>query len=121
MRPKHSAPVDGSLTLTKSNSTGFGLDLGGTLVKDRVWFFASAERGGQAPSPVRTGEAPVLQMFDAKANANIGDRQNLAVTFNQSKTQLTVPTSFLSLHYTGVLTPNAFFTFNVSQSAAGRP
>ena len=118
MRPKHSSTVDGSLSISKSNSTGFGLDLGGTLVKDRVWFFASAERS--APMFTTSYAQPQVRAIDTKAVATIGDRQNLSAMFSSQTipvtSSLSVPTNFLSLHYTAVVSSNSFFTMNVSET-----
>ena len=117
MRPKHTAPLDGSLSISKSKSTGFGLDLGGTLVKDRVWFFASAERATPMFQTTYT-QAP-LHAFDAKAVANLGDRQTLSANFSSQTSPVTqvlgVPSNFLSLHYTAVVSSNSYFTMNFSE------
>ncbi len=120
MRPKHSSSLDGSLGITKGHGTGFDMTLGGTAVKDRVWFFASAERA----EPLFASAAPVtssVRAIDAKAIANIGDRQNLAATFASTTAPslaqpLTVPSTFLSMHYTATVTSSSFFTMDFSES-----
>ncbi len=120
MRPKHSSTLDGSLGITKGHGTGFDMTLGGTAVKDRVWFFASAER----TQPMFASATPVtsdIRTIDAKAIANIGDRQNLAATFASATAPalaqpLSVPSNFLSMHYTATVTSNSFFTMDFSES-----
>jgi hypothetical protein len=87
----------GSLGLTTRRST-FG-SFGGTLVKDRVWFFASGERRQSNPR------------LDSNLFASLGDRNSIAVT--------TVPApdsvrTFLSMRYTGIVSSNSFFTATVS-------
>jgi len=116
MRPKHSAPIDGSLAITQGHGTGFDMTLGGTAVKDRVWFFASAERTQPMFATTVYGQPQALRTIDTKAIANISDRQNLTASFADTKMPLTVPSTFLSLHYTGVITSNSFFTMNLSQT-----
>jgi hypothetical protein len=115
MTTKQSMPFSGSLSLSsaRAQGLGFGGTAGGTLVKDRVWFFASADRSNSVYNAV----APV-RALDARSTAQIGDRQNLAATFStfRSSSPLTVPSSFLSLHSTSLLSSTSFLTFDVSQS-----
>ena len=106
MITKRSAPFSGSLGL--SSNKGFDLGLGGTLVKDRVWFFATAER-----SESMFASRPALQMSDAKLTTQLGDRQNLAASGHLSTG--VIPTSFLSLHYTGIVSDNMFVSASFSQ------
>src|SRR5437764_15373385 len=40
---KHAKPFSGTFSLTQGSSRGYGLSLCGTLVPDRIWFFASAQ------------------------------------------------------------------------------
>lgn len=133
---KKSGSLSGSLGLSQSQSasglSGVGGNryngtLGGTLVKDRVWFFASAEHDdrigpvvGQTYGANATGNA-----VDAKVIANLGDRQNLAAIYSQGQQSVPTagvpqfntltPSSFFSMRYTGIVTNNMFFTANVSQ------
>jgi hypothetical protein len=66
--------------------------------------------------------------MNAKFDAQIGSRQSLTASyaaardFSLSTSGMTtqIPSSFLSLHYTGVVTPNMFFTANVSQHTVGQ-
>jgi len=86
----------GSLGLTTGRST-FGT-FGGTLVRDRVWFFASAERFQMKPR------------LEGNLSASLGDRNSFATTVR-------VPDRlrpFLSMHYTGIVSSNSFFTATVS-------
>jgi len=98
-----------------SHGKGFDATLGGTLVKDRVWFFASGERS----EPLFAS-----QYGDAKMIAQLGDRQSLATSFAASRqaglttgTTLAapIPSSFLSLHYTGIVSSNMFVTASFSE------
>jgi hypothetical protein len=126
---KRPQQLSGSLGISTSRSGSsrlpFDATLGGTLVKDRVWFFASSSRNDSVlGTPFRS--------TDAKLNANLGDRQALAASFistNQSamttspsfsmtanpNLSLSMPTSFLSLHYTGIVSPNTFVTASFSE------
>jgi hypothetical protein len=108
---KHSQPLSGSLGFTAGAGRGFDATLGGTLVKDRVWFFATGEKSQQlfaSQNSVVSG---------ARMNANIGDRQTLATSFaaSQQSTPVALPSSFLSLHYTGIVSSNMFFTGSFSE------
>lgn len=115
------------------NTRGLEATAGGTLVQDRVWFFASAQHTDglssrfasalpQAALPAQASTRAV----SANATANIGDRQTLAAMFSSSNsgafttagTVAPLPSSFLSLHYTGVISPNAFFTFSASRHSS---
>ena len=115
MTAKQSMPFSGSLSLSsaRGQGLGFGGTAGGTLVKDRVWFFASGERSNSVYNAVQP-----VRALNAKTTAQIGDRQDLAAMFStyRSTSPLTVPSSFLSLHSTSVLSSTSFVTFDVSQS-----
>jgi len=86
----------GSFGLTTGRST-FGT-FGGTLVKDRVWFFAAGER------------TQTTQRSDGNALASIGDRNSAAMTIRAPDPVR----PFLSLHYTGIVSSNSLFTAKVS-------
>lgn len=88
--------LSGSLGLTTGRSAF--ATFGGTLVKDRVWFFASGERIQTTPR------------FDSNLFKSLGDRSNVTTTVR-------APDSvrrFLSLHYSGIVSSNSFFTATVS-------
>jgi len=100
---KHPSGFSGSFSLSAGQSGSHGGDatLGGTIVPDRVWFFASADKNR---SPLFASQ--ISRAIDAKLASRIGDRQTLAAMFSGTRPQAgssitTIPTSFLSLHYTG--------------------
>lgn len=120
---KRPSRLSGSLGLSLFGSGGHGYNgtLGGTIVKDRVWFFASAEKAQPQFSP---SYATPARAIDTKLNAQLGDRQALAATFastNAPATAAPLPSSFLSLHYTGVLTDSMFFTATFSRNTTSLP
>lgn len=113
--------LSGSLGMTASKSDlpfassgkRYDATFGGTLVQDRAWFFASAER---STIPTYTTNFtsvalpnPSLHLGMASA---LTDKQSLEANFSTG----TLPKSFLSLHYTGMISSNSFFTANVSQT-----
>ncbi len=101
--PKRTLPLSGSLAITSSRSLGLGATLGGTLVKDRVWFFASGEKTDslfRAAVPTRATDLTAL--FSTTRPSAVG-------------TRLTIPSSFLSLHYTGIVSSTSFFRADFSQ------
>jgi hypothetical protein len=121
--PKGTSNFSGSFGVSMANHSGRGYEgtLGGTLVDDRVWFFAA---GQHQERRIFTGfenlgfpQQTVSSTFDTKLVANIGDRQNLAGSFNMG-TQPLVPSNFLSLRYTGVISSNMFFNVSVSRHSA---
>lgn len=125
----------GSLGLTSSRSSDglfpggssrrYGATLGGTLLKDRAWFFGTAETGSGLPfdralSPMTSRSVSALAF--GTMNAQLGDRENLTASYARGTNPLaTVPSSFLSLHYTGIVTSNMFFTASVSHQTVRQP
>lgn len=98
--PRHAY---GSLGLSSDRSAL--ASFGGTLIEDRAWFFATAARTQTAPQ------------FDSRLFGNLGDRNSIAATFRtEGNTRTFAAPSFLSLHYTGIVSSNAFFTASVSTS-----
>jgi hypothetical protein len=89
--------LSGSLGLTTSR--GYGATFGGTVVNDRLWFFGTAERN-------QTRVPQIATNWNA-----IGSRNSLAASSIKS---VTIPSSFMSLHYTGIVSSNSFFTAKVS-------
>jgi hypothetical protein len=110
----------------RNGGAGYGATLGGTLVRDRAWFFASAEslpaiatRYGMLP----TNDSANALATSAKLTANLGDRQTLAAAFASARTNvfdvssaspLRLPSSFLALRYNGVISERMFVSGSVS-------
>ena len=132
MVTKGAKTTSGSLTMsvTGNGVRAYEGTFGGTLVKDRMWFFASAQRyeGAWLPaSGFALPEQVASEGTAGKLDAQIGDGQSFSAaalsrqsTFAgpQMKDSLTMPSSFLSLHYTGVVKDNLFFTATVTRSSA---
>lgn len=135
---KNTAGWSGSLGISAGSSLGLGsrtqgydATLGGTLVEDRMWFFASAQKsdglfGSASPQSPGAAEA-VSRAIDAKLAMQLGSRQNLAATFaSQAGTQPafaipgTTPSTFLSLRYTGIISDSMFFNTSFSRSSGPR-
>jgi len=102
---KQPGGFSGSLGLSFSNgpfgSKQFGGTLGGALIADKLWFFATGERNRQY----------------ASVTPQLNDRQFLAAAAGTGREQtpaLTLPSSFLSMRYTGMLSSNSYFTANVT-------
>jgi hypothetical protein len=137
--PKHSNRLSGSLGISFSRSQfpfasggskGYEATFGGTLAEDRMWFFGSVLRneGLQFAAAPRVASTPVASSAEyGRVNAQIGDRNNLAALFAAGKTPSTFsigqqsPSSFLSLHYTGIVSSNMFFTASVVRSSVANP
>lgn len=111
--------MSGSFTLgTNLMSANYG----GTLVPDRVWFFGSAMRDKSNLLTSQYG-APAISArgFDGKTTAQLGDRQSLVAAFNSttsSATPLTprLNTSLFDMHYMMNVSPNSFFSVNVTKN-----
>lgn len=95
--PKGAKRFDGSFSLFSGGS--FGATAGGMLMKDRVWFFAAADR--QQPM-IRTTALPT-------------SNTDLSAIFATSRpvNSLTLPKDFLSLRSTTVFSPSSFMTVDV--------
>lgn len=132
MIAKAPAQTSGSLgiSLMGNGLKGYEGTFGGTLVKDRMWFFASAERNDGTGS--RSSVSPMPEFLrseglSGKLDAQLGDRQSLGAAFlsrqgsfagTPSTNAFDLPSSFLSLRYTGIVTGNMFFTATATRSSA---
>lgn len=103
---KSPSRFDGSLSATTSR--GFGASFGGPIVKDRMWFFGTAQR---MPTTQITQAQTRVPQIDTNWQAALGDRNAFTATTSRGST---IPSSFLSLHYTGIVSSNMFFTAKVS-------
>ena len=93
MTTKHAKSLYGSFLMTSARD--FGLTGSGALVKDRVWFFASANRSSEL---FRTAAVPAT----------------VTIPGYVPQTSLTLPKDFLTLKSTTILSPGASITVNVS-------
>ncbi|MEA2490039.1 MAG: hypothetical protein QOH21_1831 [Acidobacteriota bacterium] len=133
LTPKGSAPLSGTLTLSASNANDvFGaMTAGGTLLEDRLWFFASASRQQTSSSRFDTLALPENATSNAvgvRANAQLTSAQDFSAIFDAARRPelsttapasfgAVVPSSFLSLRYTGIVSSHMFFNASVSRSS----
>jgi hypothetical protein len=96
--PKSGNRFDGSLSLFSGGS--FGATTGGTLMKDRVWFFASADR-----------QQPLVRATTLPTSTT--DLSAVLAKTRPVVTPLTLPSNFLSLHSTTLFSPNSSMTIDV--------
>jgi hypothetical protein len=80
--------------------------LGGTLVADRLWFFATAQHDNGQKFVSVTPQLNDRQVLAAAAGTG---RESTGTT-----PALTLPSSFLSMRYTGMLSSSSYFTANVT-------
>ena len=116
---KQPSRLSGSFNLWHASSAfgnsakGSGATAGGTLLKDRMWFFASALQDDG--SRVQALSPAVPRMVEraefAKAIAQAGDHQTFDSSFMSGRS------SFLSLRSTTILSSNMFVTASFSRSA----
>jgi len=129
---KQSNPISGSFGITMGGSDaskGFTGAVGGALVADRLWFFAAGQReqNRQFVSTLPQLPAPAA-LADGKLVANIGSRQVLTAAAGAANgvaagtAPVTLPSSFLSLHYTGIISSSSFFTAKIdTRRTTGEP
>ncbi|HEX7809776.1 MAG TPA: hypothetical protein VF608_13660 [Thermoanaerobaculia bacterium] len=132
MKTKGSAPISGSLELSMStgndifgrgsSTPGYGLSAGGALVQDRLWFFASASRQESSRFTALPDNAASARIdshvgsnHDFSAFFEAAKRPQLTMTNTGSFENLAVPSTFLSLRYTGIVSNTMFFTANLTQ------
>jgi hypothetical protein len=133
---KQSGGLSGSLGFTMSNSgsdfgsKGFAGTVGGALLADRLWFFAAAQRDVNRQFVSTLPQLPAATATaDGKLIAQLGSRSTLTAIAGAgreslvSTTPLTLPSSFLSLHYTGIISSNSFFTAKIDsrRTSSGEP
>ena len=99
--------LSGSLSLMRGSGNGYEATLGGSLIKDRVWFFASAL---QLP-PMNF--ASNIDLVDAKLTAQPVDWTTVSATYAERPS--TLPSSFLSLRSTSILSDNMVLNISVSR------
>jgi hypothetical protein len=90
-----------SLSLGMTSGTNlkqYESSLGGTVIQDRLWFFSAAQ---------------TTQRGVGKVSAPFTDHQNLAASVARP-----LPSSFLSLHSTGIASSKGFFSATVSRESA---
>lgn len=134
MRPKGSAPVSGSLELLlpAGGSPGYGVTAGGTLIPDRLWFFASAshqELSSSRFSDLALPENVTSSAAGGRVDGQLGGAHDFSAFFEaarrpQLSTTTTpasfggvVPSSFLSLRYTGVVSSSTSFSASFARSS----
>ncbi|HEX2834855.1 MAG TPA: hypothetical protein VHW00_17715 [Thermoanaerobaculia bacterium] len=103
-------------------SNGYSASAGGTLVNDRAWFFASAESLTSRYGAAIPGSMPNANALDARFNAALNDRNSFDATYTNAQSaaigspaEITLPSSFLSLRYTGIVSSNMFVTASVTR------
>jgi len=111
---KQPGNLSGSFGLTMSNSAfgsrALGGTVGGALVADRLWFFAAAQRDENRQFVAN--QLPAA-MADGKLIAQLGSRQMLTAAASTAKD--------LTLHYTGVISSNSFFTAKIDSRRSTQP
>jgi hypothetical protein len=133
LRPKSSAPLSGSLELLlpAGGSPGYGVTAGGTLIPDRLWFFASGshqELSTSRFSDLALPENVTSSAAGGRVDGQLGGAHDFSAFFEAARRpQLSttapasfgsvVPSSFLSLRYTGVVSSNAFFSASFARSS----
>ena len=101
---KGARKTSGSLGLTSGSREGYEATFGGTMLEDRLWFFGSASMLSEMP------QRPAVANVDLKMDAQLGPRNSLAGAFSEERA---LPSSFLSLRYTGVVSNNLFFNATI--------
>jgi hypothetical protein len=120
------APFSGSLGLSMGSDVfgrreGYEATIGGTLIQDRLWFFAAGSQqsgGAYNFADLQLPERAVTGAIDAKLDGQLGSAHDFSASYRMAQTPvltmtgtpLTVPTNFLSLRYSAVVTNNMTFS-----------
>jgi hypothetical protein len=96
---------------------GYGGSVSGSMFKDRLWFFGAAE---QFQNPRVSTTLPQLALntsMNTSLNTQLGDRNTLGASFRTMPSfNTTIPSTFLSLRYTGMLSSSSYVTFSAAQT-----
>lgn len=114
MVTKQPSKLSATLGFRMGSGKGFEGAVGGTVIEDRMWFFASALREDNRLISTVPTAASSPRLLDSKLNTQLTPSQSLTGSYDQ--TVLEVPQSFLNLHYTGILSSNSFFSVNLSST-----
>lgn len=133
---KQARKVSGSLGMTLSSGDfsgkGYEATLGGTVLRDRLWFFAAASVLPEMTRLSSTGafDAGAFDArtggFDARMDAQLGSRNNMSASFSEGRYGVGTlagpfPASFLSLRYTGMASSNLLFNASFSRRSVTQP
>jgi hypothetical protein len=114
---KQPKQLAGSLGVTTGGRQGYEATLGGAVVPDRLFFFASAQHseGWQFASPAFRPSEDAFR-FDGKATALLDERTTAIATGGTGQSLMTgLPSSFLSLRVDSVISSNSVFSASFSQ------
>ena len=120
---KQPKQLSGSLGVTTGDRQGYEATLGGAVVQDRLFFFASAQHneGWQFASPAFQPSAEAFA-FDGKATALLGERTTATAAGATGRNlTLGLPSSFLSLRFDSVISSNTFFSASFTQRKVSQP
>ncbi|HEX6101294.1 MAG TPA: hypothetical protein VF432_33570 [Thermoanaerobaculia bacterium] len=120
---KQPKQLSGSLGVTTGGRQGYEATLGGAVVQDRLFFFASAQHneGWQFASPAFQPSDDAFA-FDGKATALLGERNTVTAAGGTGRSlTLGMPSSFLSLRFDSVISSNTFFSASISQRKVSQP
>jgi hypothetical protein len=138
LAPKGSAQFSGSLQLSLAggsgvlgarSSPGYGGTAGGTLIQDRLWFFATASRQEVTAREFALPQNATASAIGARVDGQLAANHGFSAFFQAARgPELSTvapasfsgvtPSSFLSLHYTGIISSNMFFTASVARSSS---
>lgn len=105
MLTKGPSMFSGSLSASWGFGSGKGYagTAGGTLLKDRMWFFGTAEHLQPTRFSTTLPQISLGNAIGASLNTQLGDRNAFGASFRQTS----IPSNFLSLRYTGMISSSS--------------
>ena len=122
LTPKGAAPFSGTLSLSvatrndvfgRGTSPSYGITAGGSLIQDRLWFFASGSRqSGSRYGELQLPQNATTGAVGGRVNAQLTASQDFSGFFESARRRepgFVAPSSFLSMRYTGIISSSMFF------------
>jgi hypothetical protein len=123
LTPKGAAPFSGTLELSLGTFPRYGVTAGGSLMQDRLWFFASASQQRSRFAQINLPENATTTAVAAHVNGQLSPGQDFSAFFETARRPEVSssftgigPSSLFSLRYNGVISSNMLFSARFTRS-----